>query len=326
MRQLEESGDALVALSDYVQKKVEEDRGRGRYIQSSELESYVSDFFGRHFKGTEINYNTPTSGCLRIRFSEDARMSLNDFMHGDQSLSARPLRQREINITFSREVMQRLTRDQQRKVFFVNHLSPLIRWITKINKDKDHEFYKLSAIQATNEALDPGAYLYRVERWIMKGINSVEKLAYGLVNLATGKCYSSHDSEIFFQSIINDGIDWDYREYDEITILPRFDAIEKSMQDQFDAEVRQFEVENENILQTKSKRVSTIFDARIEQDERRLETLLNAGREERVLRMARGRLEKAKENKAQKIAALNDSAEILPETETVAVGIVSIRP
>ena len=324
MRELEESGDALVALSDYVQKKVEEDRGRGRYIQSSELESYVSDFFGRHFKGTEINYNTPTSGCLKIRFSEDARMSLNDFMHGDQSLSARPLRQREINITFSREVMQRLTLEQKRKVFFVNHLSPLIRWITKINKDKDHEFYKLAAIQATSAALVPGAYLYRVERWIMKGINSVEKLAYGVVNLDTGKCYSSHDSEVFFQGIINDGADWDYREYDETIILPRFDAIEESMQDQFDAEVRQFEVENENILQTKSKRVSTIFDRRIEQDERRLETLMNAGREERVLRMARGRLEKAKENKAQKIAALNDSAEILPETEPVAVGVVLI--
>lgn len=325
MRELEESGDALVALSDYVQKKVEEDRGRGRYIQSSELESYVSDFFGRHFKGTEINYNTPIIGCLKIRFSEDARTSLGEFMHGDQSLSARPLRQREITITFSREVMQRLTRDQNRKVFFVNHLSPLIRWITKINKEKDHEFYKLAAIQATSKLLNPGAYLYRVERWIMKGISRVEKLAYGLVNLATGKCYSSHESEVFFQIIINDGVDWDYREYDDTTILPCFDAIEEYMQEQFDAEVRQFEVENENILQTKSKRVSTILDRRIEQDERRLETLLNAGREERVLRMTRGRLEKAKENKAQKIAALNDSAVILPETEPVAVGVVLIR-
>lgn len=325
MRELEESGDALVALSDYVQKKVEEDRGRGRYIQSSELESYVSNFFEGHFKGTEINYNTPTSGCLKIRFSDDARASLGDFMHGDQSLSARPFRQREVNITFSREVMQRLTKEQSRKVFFVNHLSPLIRWITKIHKDKDHEFHKLAAIQGTSNILNQGVYLYRVERWIIKGINNIEKLAYGFVNINTGKCYSSYESEVFFQSIINDGVDWDYREYDEKKVLSCFDAIEKFMQEQFDAEVMQFEVENENTLQTKSKRVSAIFNRRIEQDERRLETLLNARREERVLRMARGRLEKAKENKAQKISALNDSAVILPETEPVAVGVVLIE-
>ena len=36
---LEESGEGLVAFSDYVQKKIEEDRGKGRYIQPVELES-----------------------------------------------------------------------------------------------------------------------------------------------------------------------------------------------------------------------------------------------------------------------------------------------
>ncbi|SKA70069.1 SNF2-related protein [Desulfobaculum bizertense] len=325
MRELEASGDAFIAFSDYVQKKVEEDRGRGRYIQPAELESYISDFFARHFKGTEINYNTPINGCLRIRLSEDAKISLGDFIHGDQSLSAKPLRRKEICITFSREVMQKLNSDQRRRIFFVNHLSPLIRWVTQINKDKEHNFYKLAAIRAASESVPSGVYLYRVERWVMKGINSIEKLAYGLINLDTGMCYSSSDSEIFFQEIINDGRDWDYRDYDEDVLLCSFDVLEENMQEEFDVEVTQFEIENKNILQTKSKRVATIFDRRIEQDKRRLETLMIAEREERVCRMARGRLAKAKENKAQRLKALKESAKILPETEPVAVGIVRVE-
>jgi len=42
---LEESGDALIALSDYVQRKIEEDRQKGRYLQPNELEDYVTYFF-----------------------------------------------------------------------------------------------------------------------------------------------------------------------------------------------------------------------------------------------------------------------------------------
>jgi len=42
---LEESGDALIALSDYVQRKIEEDREKGRYLLPEELEAYLTDFF-----------------------------------------------------------------------------------------------------------------------------------------------------------------------------------------------------------------------------------------------------------------------------------------
>jgi len=38
------------ALSDYVQRKIEEDREKGRYIQPDELEDYLSDFFEREFR------------------------------------------------------------------------------------------------------------------------------------------------------------------------------------------------------------------------------------------------------------------------------------
>lgn len=325
IKTLEESGDALVALSDYVQKKVEEDRDKGRFVQADELESYVSDFFSRFFKGTEINYNTPSPNCLKIRFSEAARSSLGDFIQGDRSLSARPLRQKELSLSFSRKALQRLPRKQKRNIHFVNHLSPMIRWITKINKDKEHDLYKLAAVILPEASIPRGQYLYRIERWVMKGLSNVEKLAYGLINFDTGEIYSIHESEQIFQEVLTTGKDWSYRDYDRDLLLERFDAVESYMQEVFSEEVAQFEIENESVLQIKTQRVTGIYDRQIEQHQRRLQTSIESGREERVLRMARGRLQKAQENKAKILNSLHTSAEILPDTEPVAVGLIQIE-
>ncbi|WP_169734409.1 SNF2-related protein [Desulfocurvus vexinensis] len=324
IKTLEESGDALVALSDYVQKKVEEDRGKGRFVQADELENYVADFFGRYFKGTEVNYNTPFPGCLLIRFSEEARASLGDFIQGDRSLSARPLRQKELALSFSREVLQRLSQKQKRNINFVNHLSPMIRWITKINKDKEHDLYKLAAVTVLKASIPNGVYLYRIERWVMKGLSSVEKLSYAMICLKTGALYSINETEKIFQEVLTSGDDWPYRDYDRDLMMMRFDSLESYMQKMFSEEVTQFEIENESVLQIKTQRVTGIFDRRIEQDKRRLQTLVESGREERVIRMAQGRLNKAQENKAKRLNSLRASAEILPDTEPVAVGLVQV--
>jgi len=128
---LEESGDTLIALSDYVQSRIEEDKAKGRYIKSEELEDYLSDFFEREFRGCEINYNNPFDGCLKVRLTAEAQSSLSDFIRDDKTLQARPLRQREIFITFRNDVIQRLNTNQRRGIHFVNHISPLIRWINK---------------------------------------------------------------------------------------------------------------------------------------------------------------------------------------------------
>ena len=118
----EESGDVLIALSDYLQNKIEEDKGKGRYIQPGELEDYLSDFFEREFQGCEINYNTPADGCLNIRLTYEAQTSLSQFIRDDRSLSARPLRQKEFNISFRRDCASKIPLNQRRSIHFANHI------------------------------------------------------------------------------------------------------------------------------------------------------------------------------------------------------------
>jgi SNF2 family DNA or RNA helicase len=321
---LEESGDALIALSDYVQRKIEEDREKGRYLQAEELEDYLTDFFEREFQGCEINQNTPVDGCLMIRLNSEAQFSLSAFIRDDKSLSARPLRQREFNITFRSEVRQRLPISQQRTVHFINHLSPLIRWITKINKERAHSFFDVSAILVKHPSLPPGDYCYRIERWKLKGLSNREMLAYGIRNLRDEFNYLEDKSEVIVQHILRQGKDWDYVDCDKEALIRAHSALVTDLEVRFDTAIEDFTAENETAYQIKVQRVTSIFDRRIEQDKQRLRTLREAGRDPRVIRATEGRLQTGIRNKKQRLLELEEKAKIDMEQAQVAAGVFRV--
>lgn len=318
---LEESGDALIGLSDYVQRKIEEDRQKGRYIQPDELEDYLVDFFEREFQGCELNQNTPAEGCFRIKLTAEALASLSAFIHDDKTLSARPLRQKEFNITFRREVAQQLPTGLKRGVHFTNHLSPLIRWITKINRQREHSLYNVSAIRLIDHTMPVGYFCYRIERWKLKGLLTHEVLAYGIQSIDDETAYVDDSAEEGIQRLLRNGKDWDYVDCDLKLLVDVHEKIEKKLSDEFASAVNDFEAENSTVQQIKVQRTQAIFDRRIAQDEQRLRTLREAGRSARVIRAAEGRLRNAVENKQQKITDLNSRAKTDVEQAEVAAGI-----
>jgi len=321
---LEESGDALIALSDYVQRKIEEDRQKGRYLQPNELEDYVTDFFEREFQGCEVNQNTPVNGCMRMRLNNQAQLSLSDFIREDKSLSARPLRQSEFNITFRREVLQKLPLSLQKSIHFINHLSPLIRWITKINRERAHSFFDVSALLLEQSSLPPGDYCYRIERWRLKGLSNRENLAYGIVNLGNNFIYTPDEAELIVQQLLRQGKDWDYVDYDREKLTRAHRELEETMGERFKVAVEEFIAENDTSYQIKVQRVKSIFDRRIEQDEQRLRTLREAGRDPRVIRATEGRLNTGIRNKEQRLLELQEKAMIDMEQAQVAAGVFRI--
>ena len=323
IQHLEESGEGLIALSDYVQKKIEEDRGRGRYIQPSELAGYVSSFFERFYKGTVINYNTPAQDCMQVTLSEEARDELLNYIKDDRTMIATHLRQRTINLTFDRKVAKGLPRNK--RIFFINHMSPFIRWMTKLNKEKEYELHKISAIISNTHLLNAGIYLFRIDRWALKGITNREKLAYGFISLENSECISSHDAEVIFQDIFKNGAAWIYREYDKNVISNRYDILEEYMYMQFSQEADDFERENTNTIQIKKERVIAIFDRKIIQDNQRLATLIANERGEQIINMTKSRIKKNEYNMRTRFEKLKMNAEVEPEANTVALGLVKVE-
>ena len=321
---LEESGDSLIALSDYVQRKIEEDRAKGRYMQPDELEDYLTDFFEREYQGCQIDFNTPYQGCLNIKLTNEAQYSLANFIREDRSLSARPLRQREFNITFKREILQNMSLSQKKSVHFINHLSPLIRWITKTNQERAHSFFNVSAIMLKYPDLTSGDYCYRVERWTLKGLTKREMLAYGVRSLNDGRIISDGEAEALFQHLLRQGRDWTYSDCDNNALVSSHRMLEGDLADRFSVAAEDFHAENTTAYQIKVQRVQSMFDRRIAQHEQRLRTLREAGREARMIRPAEGLLQNAIKNKEQRLHELKDKARVDMEQAEVAAGVFRV--
>ena len=324
IQNLEESGDALVALSDYVQKKIREDRERGRYIQAEELEDYVKDFFEREFEGSEVSYNTPARHCIRIRLSQEARASLTEFIREDHTLSARPLRQREISITFRKGVLAELPSSVRKSVHFVNHLSPLIRWITNHNSDRTYAFYDVSAVKLAHESLPPGDYVYRIERWFLRGLTTRETMAFSVVPLGSREPLEAEQAERVMQSVLRQGEDWDYVDCDGEVLEEAHGILKADLNERFDDAVEEFEAENETTVQIRVQRATNHWDRLIDQSQRAIQTMIAAGREEKFIRARETRLRSEMQNRAEKVQELEQGADVDPEDGEVAAGVFRV--
>jgi SNF2 family DNA or RNA helicase len=324
IQNLEESGDSLVALSDYVQKKVREDREKGRYIQAEELEDYLKDFFDREFLGTDVDYNTPAKDCIRIRLSPEARASLNDFIRDDHTLGARPLRQREIAITLRKDVHRTLTPSLRKTVGFINHLSPLIRWITGHNQARSSAFYNVSALTLREADLPPGEYCYRIERWTLRGLSTRETMAYAVKPLAAQEMLDASQAERVVQSLLRNGEEWDFADCDLPTLTRTHDQLKDDLSVRFGEAVQEFMAENNTTVQIRVQRAANHWDRLINQSERAIQTMKMSGRDEKFIRARETRLRNEHENRAEKIRELKKGTEIDPEPSDVAAGVFRV--
>lgn len=329
---LEEQSAELIGLSDYIQHKISEEHRMGHYIRPQELEDYVQDFFGRYFKGTLLQKDIPEPGCLRLRLSDDAREELQYFMAGDRSIMASRLRANPVNVTFDRRVIQSLPVARRRRISFINHLSPLVRWITSWYKDKGHNLCRTSALETKVSLLEEGIYVFDIQLWDISGITPYRKLSYGIRNLETGEMFTMHEGEKIFIEILNNCKDYPYQNElpedflrDEITIL------DKKMSHDFGQEVDVFQAENDTMRAIREERIRGIFTKRIEriretlaEQEQKIaedDNSREADTLKRIYLANKGRLASEEKNKERQLAELEKKATFNPVSGCIAVGI-----
>jgi hypothetical protein len=234
------------------------------------------------------------------------------------------LRQREFAITFRRDVHQNLPLARRREVHFLNHLSPLIRWITAQNQDSQGGFYNLSAVQLDDSAWQQGVWVYRIERWMLRGLRTQEQLAYAAVRLEDGRSLSSTDAEQLVQSALSAGKDWDYVDCTGEAVRAGHQQVEKDLKRRLDETIEQFRAENENSFHIRMERTKNLFDRRIAQDQQRLESLRQNQRSAQAIRLTEARLKKAEDSKARKLADLQAKAYVDLDKSEVAAGVIRV--
>jgi hypothetical protein len=200
----------------------------------------------------------------------------------------------------------------------------LIRWITQINKLGDHDFQKVSALSLESEAHLPGSYVYRVQRWLFKGLSPRDSMSYAVINLETGKTLSENESEAVVQAVLREGSDWDYAQWDGDELLEGYGNLSSALDERFDDAFETFEAENETTIQVRVQRASNHWNRLIRQSEQAIQTMQVAGRNESIIRGRKTRLKNEMEHKAQRISVLKQGGKTEFEQQDIAAGIFRV--
>lgn len=325
MSTLEEKGDALVAFSDYVQQKIQEMKDEGKYITPIELEDYVKDFFQREFQGCEIVENSPLKGCMSLKLTQEAYLSLNKFMADDKSLMAQQLRAKTLTITFDREVKQSLG-SLHKKVVFITNLSPFIKWITDHNSQQETNFHNVCALECKDDEIQPGIYCFLIERWRFSGISKREKLAYAIEPIEEQKkSFYSQEAEYIINKILRKSKTYKYVEINNQHLGSTYKKLEINLFNLFGIKYETFEKDNTTIFEIKKSRVENHYDKRIASARQALITMQENKRTENMIKLTKSRIASEEQNKKNKLDQL--TAKTTPDAEQTQVfaGLILIN-
>jgi len=304
IEELESSGESLLAFSDFLQNKIRDDLKNERYVTPTELEFYVRDFFERHMPGTELQDAQPKPGCMTIRLSSPARLSLDSFIGVDPTQRARSVRGERFSITFRREIPESLPPSTRRRVAFLNHLSPLIQWITKQRGEGTEEFVPCAAVTLESTDLPSGIWVCRIERWRFKGLRTAERLAYAAAMLGSEEALTGADAERLIRVAQREGRIWPYPDYPVDTALSYADVLEGLLNELRSSAFDDFCAENQTTLSIRNQRIEAQMQRETQAIKRALDTMRERGTADRMIALTKSRLTKTQERFADKLRSL----------------------
>lgn len=319
--ELEQSGQNLLGLSDYIRDRINRNRQLGRYVTPEELKSYMDDFFRRRYQGCRLSWDDPVDKTFQLDLTLEAHEQLTAFLAEVKQDAVPEQKAKNMVGTLYVEVAKRRVKHEGRRVVLINHLSPLIRWITRENQNDAKAFFDTAALRIRQPDMPPGPYVFRIERWSFKGLRKRELLTYAVAHLCGGPPAPPEQAEQIVQKLLQSGDDWLHRNIDPILARARLEAIRDSLADRHNAAYETFAAENQNLQLIQKQQVMAHFDRRMRQDEQRLATLIQNNRSEKIQKLAKARLESTRQRRDQKLNELERKAEIDQQLEEISAGV-----
>jgi superfamily II DNA or RNA helicase len=323
MEELESRGEGLVAMADYLQQKIRGSRGLGRYVTAEELEESLRDFFSRN-TGAELRWDDPAPECFRIKLRPDMQSDLASFLGGDQSIAAQRLRAREFCVCFRSETVKSLAQHLRRQVLFINHLSPLIRWITKRNEQKSDLFQRVSAAKLLTDDYAVGLWIYLARRWSFNGGLSSHRMAYAAIG-PSDQLVEGDSAETLVVRVLREGIEWEYPAYDQGAIFAKYLRCTSALDEEKGAASLKFAAENESYIQVRRQRTITYFERRIRSAEQAVATARDRSTAPHRIRGLETILRNERESRDSRLAEIERNADPSSEETDVAAGLICIE-
>ena len=186
---LESQASHLTAYGDYILNQVKAARDLHRSISAQDIQSYVTDFFGIHYQGSDFKQTTNDPMRFDVSLSIDAKYDFERFLK-KQRLTGMTKLIRDTVSKVKCRFENTAVPDLQSREEIISQFHPLVRFVGERLNAPEEQRRPAVAIRLTTKDLKsdfaPGCYVFSVQRWSVQGLRDMERLYYAAVPLSAG--------------------------------------------------------------------------------------------------------------------------------------------
>jgi superfamily II DNA or RNA helicase len=315
-RKLEENTGALIAFEDLLSERIGESQRLGRYVRPDELRLHVTDFLRRSYQGDGaclVIPDSPLPGCMELTLGLVAASDFDSYCKAQEL--APPVgfawQGKPVKLTFDPAVFHS-ARAAHRSLQLVNHLHPLMRWITDSDRDRTNEWYKVSAVSLESSDHPPGEYFYLVHRLLFEGVTRREAFTYVAKHLGSGTILTGIEAERLTGNVLERGESLLPREMPDLS--DSLAELKRVMTRELVRQQAAFNADQDIKLDLRRRQIEGHFDRRIEAQRRRIESFQMTGASEAKLSGFRKTLSNLIALRTEQLRKLNDKLALRRQT------------
>ena len=209
---LESKASHLTAYGDYILNQVKAAHDLHRSISAQDIQSYVTDFFGIHYQGSDFKQTTDDPLRFDVSLSIDAKYDFERYLKKQRLMGTTKLIRdtvSEVRCRFKNTAVP----DLQSREEIISQFHPLVRFVGECLNAPEEQRRPAVAIRLTAMDLmsdfDPGFYVFSVQRWSVQGLRDMERLYYAAVPLSSGSdALKPIDAERLIITAASQGVAW----------------------------------------------------------------------------------------------------------------------
>ena len=209
---LESKASHLTAYGDYILNQVKAARDLHRSISAQDIQSYVTDFFGTHYQGSNFKQTTDDPMRFDVNLSFDAKYDFEKYLKQQRLTGTTKLIRDTVSKVRCR-FENTAVPDLQSREEIISQFHPLVRFVGKRLNAPEEQRRPAVAIQLTVRDLKSniasGYYAFSVQRWSVQGLRDMERLYYAAVPLgAEADSLKPRDAEWLIITAAGQGVAW----------------------------------------------------------------------------------------------------------------------
>jgi hypothetical protein len=291
----------------------------------TELIRYTEDFFSRNYPGTRIEKDT--SYTRYITLSSEAQSYFRDFLKRKRYVVQSLDGNRAVLCNFDLSKIDTKPRKIIENID-INH--PFIRWMRDVNSQMVFDTYRCSAIMVQSSELQniqPGLYVYYIERWESEGYKTTNELKYYLYDVNRDNQVNMETSENVIITALNEGEDFDHPQYEINDFEKASEALSKCRccaNNEYSLFETRYEEDNLIICDKQQKYLKLTYERKKQGLEQQIQALQENKRSEKVITMTKGKLMRTEEALQLQLKKLQEKQKGRCTLEEIAVGLLKV--